>query len=113
MLSANEISRRGTKRSLLKRRAQTLQNWRLVQKCQRKRTSLLPHSQQKFGLYTARFSALSFECLVRAAGDETVLVRRNYMPAAAIAIGFRFGFGSDNFSQRQPGVGHFDITEQG
>src|SRR5882762_2026668 len=60
VMSASEIRSRGTKRSLLKRCAQMSQNRRLVQKCQRKRISLLPHSQQKFGLYTARCSAFGF-----------------------------------------------------
>jgi hypothetical protein len=59
-MSARKIISRGTKRSFLERRAQTLQKRRLVQKCQRKRTSLLPHSQQKFGLYTAQFYAVGF-----------------------------------------------------
>lgn len=65
VMSANENSSSGTKRSRLNLLAQTLQNRRLVQKCQRKRISLLPHSQQKFGLYTAQFSAFNFELLLK------------------------------------------------
>lgn len=52
--SAIVINTTGTKRSLRSRRAQALQNLRLVQKCHLKRSSFVPHSEQKFGLYTVR-----------------------------------------------------------
>lgn len=45
-------NRGGAKRTLRKRRAHLLQNLRLVQKCQRRRSTFEPHSAQKFGLYT-------------------------------------------------------------
>jgi hypothetical protein len=93
-MSASENSRRGTRRSLLKRRAQTLQNRRLVHKCQRKRISLLPHWQQKFGLYTG-FSALSFELKRRVselnfASPTVKRVRQLYAGLGSRRIIFRF-----------------------
>jgi len=60
-MNVNEKNSNGRIRSRLKREAQTLQKRRLVQRCQCKRTSLLPHSQQKFGWYTVQISALEFE----------------------------------------------------
>ena len=52
--SAIVMNRTGTRRSLRNRRAQALQNLRLVQRCHLRRSSLVPHSEQKFGLYTVR-----------------------------------------------------------
>jgi hypothetical protein len=63
-MNANEKNSNGRKRSRLKREAQTLQKRRLVQKCQCKRISLLPHSQQKFGWYTVQISALEIRSLL-------------------------------------------------
>jgi hypothetical protein len=44
----------GPKRIFRSRRAQSLQNRRLDQKCQCKRSNVTPHSAQKFGRYLVR-----------------------------------------------------------
>ena len=80
-MNANEKNSSGSKRSRLKREAQTLQKRRLVQKCQCKRISLLPHSQQKFGWYTAQISALKVRSLFERRGINWI-ERRDYMPGA-------------------------------
>lgn len=53
-INAMVVSSTGAKRSFLSRRAQALQNLRLVQKCHLRRSSFVPHSEQKFGLYIVR-----------------------------------------------------------
>jgi len=57
VISASVANDAGMKRAFRKRRAHPLQNRRLVQKCQRNRSSFAPHSAQKFGLYIVRTPA--------------------------------------------------------
>jgi hypothetical protein len=51
--NVNAANSQGKKRSFRSRDAHSLQNLRLVQICQRSRSNLAPHCEQKFGLYTA------------------------------------------------------------
>src|SRR2546422_661165 len=50
-INVSPANNQGRKRSFLSPRAQSLQNLRLVQKCHLKRSSFVPHCEQKFGLY--------------------------------------------------------------
>jgi hypothetical protein len=52
---------------LRSRRAQSLQNLRLVQKYQRKRSTFAPHSAQKFGWYLVRNRRANIGLLTRKA----------------------------------------------
>jgi hypothetical protein len=51
LTNVNAAYNQGRKRSFRSRRAHSLQNLRLVQKCHLKRSNLVPHCEQKFGLY--------------------------------------------------------------
>src|SRR6267378_529687 len=54
LTNVSPANNQGSKRSFLGPRAQSLQNLRLVQRCHLKRSSLIPHCEQKFGLYIVR-----------------------------------------------------------
>ncbi len=53
------VTNSGKNRSLRNRRAQSSQNLRLVQRCQRRRRSLVPHSAQKLGRYIQQRSEVN------------------------------------------------------
>jgi hypothetical protein len=81
------VTSKGSRRVLRNLRAQVLQNRRLVQTCQRNRSSFSPHSAQKLGLYILECGGLTPLCI---RGDLSPRTLHGInLPSAATGRGLR------------------------